>query len=118
MKNLALLSLLLVSAPQAADDRPNILFAIADDWAWPHAGVYGDTTVKTPTFDRVAKEGLLFTHAFCASPSCTPSRAAILTGQQIYRLENSGNLWSQLAPKFETYPDLLEKAGYAVGLWG
>jgi len=118
MKNLALLSLLLVASPQAADDRPNILFAIADDWAWPHASVYGDPVVKTPTFDRVAKEGVLFTHAFSASPSCTPSRAAILTGQHIHRLEESGNLHSFLTPKFETYPDLLEKQGYVVGLQG
>jgi N-sulfoglucosamine sulfohydrolase len=118
MKTTLLLSLLLLAAPQAVDERPNILFAIADDWAFPHAGAYGDTVVKTPTFDKVAKEGVLFTHAFSASPSCTPSRAAILTGQYIHRLEDSGNLWSQLAPKFDTYPDLLEKQGYAVGLWG
>jgi arylsulfatase A-like enzyme len=118
MKLLALLPLLLLAAPQAGDERPNILFAFADDWAWPHAGVYGDTVVKTPVFDRVAKEGVLFTHGFCASPSCTPSRAAILTGQHIHRLEDSGNLWSLLSPKYDTYPDLLEKAGYVVGLQG
>ncbi len=118
MKILALLSLLLVAAPRPADDRPNILFAIADDWAWPHAGVYGDKVVKVPYFERVAKDGVLFTHAFCASPSCTPSRAAILTGQHIHRLEDSGNLWSTLSTKFDTYPDLLEKEGYVVGLWG
>src|ERR1043166_277708 len=115
MKILSLLPLLLFVAPQ--DPRPNLIFAIADDWAWPHAGVYGDKVVKTPAFDRVAKEGVLFSHAFCASPSCTPSRAAILTGQHIHRLEDSGNLWSQLAPKYDTYPDLLEKQGYVVGLW-
>src|SRR6266516_351036 len=69
------------AADPSADPRPNILFAMADDWAWPHAGVYGDKVVKTPTFDRVAAEGILFTHTFCAAPSCTPSRAAILTGQ-------------------------------------
>src|SRR6185295_7851955 len=118
MKIALLFPLLLLAAPQAADERPNILFAIADDWAWPHAGVYGDTVVKTPIFDQVAKDGVLFTHAFCASPSCTPSRAAILTGQHIHRLEDSGNLWSQLAPKYDTYPDLLEKQGYVVGLQG
>ena len=74
--------------------------------------------MKTPTFDRVAAEGALFTHSFCASPSCTPSRAAMLTGQHIYRLEDSGNLWSLLPAKFDTYPDLLEKQGYVVGLQG
>src|SRR5204863_2042928 len=59
-------------SPAAADARPNILLCIADDWSWPHAGAYGDTVVKTPTFDRVAAEGVLFTRAFCAAPSCSP----------------------------------------------
>src|SRR4051812_17789279 len=44
---------------------PNIVFCLADDWSWPHAEVYGDRTIKTPAFDRVAREGMLFTHAFC-----------------------------------------------------
>ena len=51
----------------AKDPRPNIFFAIADDWSWPHAGVYGDTCVKTPTFDRIAREGILFAHSFTAA---------------------------------------------------
>jgi N-sulfoglucosamine sulfohydrolase len=119
MKLIALLPLLLLAQPgQAPDERPSFLFAVADDWSYGHAGAYGDKTVQTPTFDRVAAEGVLFTHSFCASPSCTPSRAAALTGQAIHRLEDSGNLWSRLAPKFDTYPDLLEKQGYAVGLQG
>jgi N-sulfoglucosamine sulfohydrolase len=106
------------AAEPAADRRPNILFALADDWAWPHAGAYGDKVVRTPAFDRVAREGVLFRHAFCAAPSCTPSRAAVLTGQAIHRLEESGNLWSILRKKFDCYPDLLEAAGYQVGLTG
>jgi uncharacterized sulfatase len=106
------------AADRPADARPNILIAMADDWSWPHAGVYGDKVVKTPVFDRLAAEGLLFSHTFCVSPSCTPSRAALLTGQAIHRLEESGNLWSTLQKKYETYPDLLEAAGYVVGLTG
>ena len=101
----------------AGTARPNILFAIADDWGWPHAGVYGDPVVKTPTFDRVAKEGVLFQHAFISSPSCTPSRNAILTGQQFWRLGTGANLWSTLDTKFKTYPLLLQEAGYFVGHW-
>lgn len=110
-------------SPLRAADRPNILLAIADDWGYPHAGVYGDPVVKTPTFDRLAREGVLFTHAFVSSPSCTPSRAALLTGQWHWRLEESANLHSTLQAKFRTYPELLrDYAGYFVGhsrkAWG
>jgi arylsulfatase A-like enzyme len=104
------------------DERPNILFAIADDWGWPHAGAYGDPVVQTPVFDRVAREGVRFEHAYVSSPSCTPSRAAILTGQWHWRLEESANLWSTLRKEYPVYPDLLEEAGYFIGLerkgWG
>ncbi len=104
------------------DERPNILLAIADDWGWPHAGAYGDPVVATPTVDRLAHEGVLFEHAYVASPSCTPSRAAILTGQWHWRLEESANLWSTLRKEYPVYPELLEEAGYFVGLerkgWG
>ncbi|OHE82678.1 MAG: hypothetical protein A2107_13915 [Verrucomicrobia bacterium GWF2_62_7] len=105
-------------APETADKRPNILYCLADDWGWPHAPQYGDKVIQVPTFDRVAREGVLFTHAFCASPSRTPSRGAMLTGQAIHRLEAGGNLWSVLPKKFKVYPDLLEEAGYFVGLQG
>jgi arylsulfatase A-like enzyme len=45
-------------------ERPNILFAIADDWSWSHTGVYGNFLVCTPVFDRVGREGVLFAHCF------------------------------------------------------
>lgn len=106
----------------AAGQRPDILLCIADDWAWPHASAYGDRVVRTPTFDRVARQGVLFTNAFCAAPSCTPSRAAILTGQAPHRLAEGGNLWGLLSARFPVYTDLLEQAGYLVGFtrkgWG
>lgn len=98
--------------------RPNILFAIADDWSWPHAGSFGDRAARTPNFDRVAAEGILFSSAFCAAPSCTASRSAVLTGQDPHRLEESANLWSTLSTRFPVYPDILEQAGYFVGLAG
>ncbi|HNS20294.1 MAG TPA: sulfatase [Sedimentisphaerales bacterium] len=103
-------------------ERPNILFCIADDWSWPHASIAGDRVVKTPTFDAVAREGVLFSNAFVTAPSCTPSRGSIVTGQWHWRLEEGGNLWSTLPAKFPVYPDLLERAGYCVGCtrkgWG
>ena len=112
----------LAAVTVAAADRPNILLCVADDWGWPDAGAYGDPVVKTPAFDRVAREGALFTHAFVTSPSCTPSRNSILTGQWPWRLGAGVNLWSSLAPEHVVYPDVLAAHGYAVGhaskAWG
>ncbi len=104
------------SAPAA--ERPNVLLIIADDWSYPHAGAYGDRTVRTPRFDRLAAEGALFSSSFCASPSCTPSRGALLTGRPVHQLENGANLWSVLPSKFATYPDRLAKVGYKIGQSG
>lgn len=100
-----------------SNKRPNILFCIADDWGWPHAGAYGDAVVKTPTFDRLASQGVLFENAFVSSPSCTPSRNAILTGQFHWRLQEGANLWSTLDVIYPVYPLLLENEGYHVGYW-
>lgn len=99
--------------------RPNIFFCISDDQSWLHAGAYDDKIVKTPNFDRIAKEGVLFTHSFCAAPSCTPSRAAVLTGQEIWRLGEGAILRGALSKnKYKVYTTLLEQAGYHVGFTG
>jgi len=97
------------------ESKPNILFCISDDQSWLHTGAMGDPVVKTPAFDQIAREGILFTNAFCDAPSCAPSRAAILTGQHIWRLEEAGNIHSKLPEKFPRYTDLLENAGYVIG---
>jgi len=104
-----------LGARQPAPSRPNILVIIADDWSYPHAGAYGDRVVKTPTFDRVAREGVLFRNAFAAAPSCTPSRASLLTGRAVHQLGEGGNLWGFLPSRFDVYPDRLESAGYVIG---
>ena len=81
MKRPAILLFCALLAPSWADcaegERPNILFAIADDWG-PHAGAYGTGWVETPAFDRIAREGLLFRHAFTPMAKCAPSRAIVL----------------------------------------
>ncbi len=118
-KTAAILAIVLCVAGSAlAAERPNILFCIADDWGWPHAGAYkNDEVLKTPAFDRVAREGVLFHHAYISSPSCTPSRNAILTGQWHWRLGPGANLWSTLREDLEVNPHLLRSAGYHVGSW-
>ena len=95
--------------------RPNILFALADDWSFGHAGAYGCTWVKTPAFDRIAREGVLFTHAFTPTGKCAPSRACILTGRNPWQLKAAANHWCYFPPEFKTYAEALEENGYFVG---
>jgi arylsulfatase A-like enzyme len=66
------------AAPAPA--RPNIVVFLSDDHGWLDSPVFATTNVRTPAMARLAAEGLAFTHAFVASPSCAPSRAALLTG--------------------------------------
>jgi N-sulfoglucosamine sulfohydrolase len=118
--HLAVLAALVFAAGIRAADapRPNILFIIFDDWGWQHAGAYGCDWVKTPNFDRVAKEGVLFKNAFTSNPKCSPCRATILTGRNSWQLEEAVCHGGIFPPKFAVYPDLLEKGGYTVGLTG
>lgn len=102
----------------AEAQRPNILFIIFDDWGWQHAGAYGCTWVKTPNFDRIAREGILFKNAYTSNPKCSPCRATVLTGRNTWQLEEASCHNGIFPPKFAVYPDLLEKAGYNVGLTG
>src|SRR5687768_9669633 len=102
-----LLAVVVVSSEQmaaAADSQPNILFAIADDWG-RHAGAYGTPWINTPNFDRVAKQGLLFTQAFTPNAKCAPSRAIILTGRYSWQLEEAANHMCYFPAKFKSYPE-------------
>lgn len=103
------------TSPAPGPGRPNILFLMGDDWSWPHASAYGDAVIKTPTFDRIAREGVLFSNAFISAPSCTPSRLAIASGQYHWRLEGGKNLGGSLKEKVPVYPEMLQAAGYKIG---
>jgi len=108
----------LTHAETARARRPNFLFIITDDQSWKHVGCYGDTAVRTPSMDALAKNGVRFANAYCAAPSCSPSRAAILTGQDIYRLEEGGILSGFIRDKFDVFPLMLQKSGYFIGNTG
>lgn len=99
----------------SAMEKPNILFLMRDDWSAPHAGILVDPVVKTPAFDRIARERVLFRNAFVSSPSCTPSRLAIATGQWHWRLEDGKNLGGALREGVPVYPEMLQAAGYQIG---
>ena len=103
---------------EASARKPNIVFCMADDWSWPHAGILGDPVVKTPNFDRIAREGVLFENAFVSTPSCTPSRLSILTGQHHWRLREGDSLGGSLREKFDVYTELLQESGYRIGRFG
>jgi arylsulfatase A-like enzyme len=95
--------------------RPNILFAIADDASWKHFGAYGCDWVKTPAFDRVAAEGILFSRAYTPNAKCAPSRSCILTGRNSWQLEEAANHSPLFPAKFKTYAEALGENGYWVG---
>lgn len=103
-------------APRPAPKRPNILFALADDWGGGHAGAYGCTWVRTPAFDRVAREGLLFHRAYTPNAKCAPSRASILTGRNSWQLKEAGNHLGFFPIEFKTFTETLRENGYFVGL--
>jgi arylsulfatase A-like enzyme len=104
------------------DVRPNILFAIADDASYPHMGAYGTDWIRTPAFDRVAREGLLFRNCYTPNAKCAPSRSSILTGRNSWQLEEAANHWPYFPQKFKTYAESLAANGYYVGYtakgWG
>lgn len=98
--------------------RPNILFAIMDDWGFGHAGAYGCTWVKTPAFDRIAERGVTFNNTFTSNPKCAPCRASILTGRNSWQLKEAVNHYSIFPRDFAVFPDVLEQSGYFVGMTG
>ncbi len=91
---------------------------MADDWSYGHAGAYQCRWVKTPGFDRVARDGLLFTNAYTPNAKCAPSRACILTGRNPWQLKAGCNHWAFFPPEFKTYAEALGEHGYTVGVTG
>lgn len=98
--------------------KPNILFAIADDWSYGHAGAYGCKWIKTPAMDRVAREGILFTQAYTPNGKCSPSRASLITGRNPWQLKAAGNHWPYFPPEFKSWPEALGEHGYFTGMTG
>ena len=78
----------------------------------------GCEAVKTPAFDWVAENGIYFENAYCSAPSCSASRASILSGRNGFELEQGGDLWSKFPAKFKTYTGYSREQGYKVGYTG
>lgn len=119
---LALLLLAVVmptfASATAPATRPNILIAVADDWSYPHASAYGTTWTKTPHFDRVAREGLLFTRAYTPVAKCSASRATLLLGRHPW-MNGAGFVhYGYFPAQYATYAEALRTHGYFTGFTG
>ena len=112
-----------VSVIMAEESKPNFIIIFTDDQGYGDLGCFGSTKIKTPNIDRMAKEGRRFTNFMVASPVCTPSRAALLTGcypkrvgmhqHVLFPSSNKG-----LNPEEYTIGDHLKKQGYATAAFG
>ncbi len=125
-----LLSLLLAFAGavlRGASEKPNVIFILADDLGWGDVGCFGQTKIKTPHLDRMASEGVLFTHSYAGTTVCAPTRCALLTGRHTGHAAIRAN--RELQPEGQeplpagtfTVAQLFKKAGYttaAFGKWG
>lgn len=92
--------------------QPNILFLIADDLSWHSVGFMGDPVVKTPNLDRLATEGIVFTHAAVTTSICMVSRASMLTGRWLSQM-GAARVTPDTWP--DTWPARLRAAGYYGG---
>ncbi len=130
---LGVVALFATTAPAA--DRPNFVFFLVDDFGWGDLGCYGSTFHETPNIDKLAEEGMRFTHAYSACTVCSPSRAAILTGRYPARLHLTDWIaghgrknpkllipdWTmKIGHDLTTLPEALKDEGYRsefVGKW-
>ena len=96
-----------------APDRPNIMLFLSDDHGADFVGCYGNPAVRTPNIDRLARDGMKFNRVFAASPTCSPSRAAMFTGLWPQRNGTMGN-HTECRPGIKTLPDYLQPLGYRV----
>jgi len=110
-----------------AAEKPNLIFILADDLGYGELGCYGQQVIQTPRLDRMAKEGLRFTHFYAGATVCAPSRSVLMTGQHHGRTRVRGNADRQnpaaqaLRPGDVTVAKVLKEAGYAtalIGKWG
>lgn len=108
-----------------AESKPNIVLILNDDQGYQDLGCYGSPDIETPNVDQLASEGMRFTDFYVASPVCSASRAAYLTGCYPYRVGVPGVFFPNrghfgMSPKYVTLAEVLKGAGYAtkaVGKW-
>ncbi len=105
----------------ASNERPNIIFIMADDLGYGDLGCYGQKLIQTPSIDRMASEGMLFRDFYAGSTVCAPSRSVLMTGQHMghtFVRGNGGGTIQSLRKRDVTVAQVLKKAGYQTALCG
>lgn len=113
------------AAQQRDGERPlNVVFLVSDDQRADTIGALGNAQIRTPNLDRLARDGMAFTNAFCQGSTipavCAPSRAMYLTGRSLYRATAPGQDPQKALPAHPTWPETFRQAGYAtcgIGKW-
>ncbi len=110
---------LVAGAASLHGSRPNILFLLTDDQGYGDLSVHGNPVLKTPNMDRFHDESLRFTN-WHNSPTCAPTRSALLTGRHEFRNGITHTILERerLSPKATTIAQVLKKAGYSTGIFG
>ncbi len=125
----SILTILLVAicfptSARSADDKPNIIYILADDLGYGDLGCYGQQLIKTPNIDRLAAEGIRFTDHYSGAPVCAPARCVLLTGLHTGHcpirnnspLKQEGNV--PIPKSYMTLGEVMKQAGYATGAFG
>jgi arylsulfatase A-like enzyme len=124
---LAILVAVLAASCASASARPNLIWILADDLGYADLGCYGQTVITTPHLDRMAKEGMRFTHFYAGATVCAPSRSVLMTGLHHGHTRVRGNAGQTnpaaqaLQPGDVTVASVLQKSGYKtalIGKWG
>jgi arylsulfatase A-like enzyme len=108
----------------AADQKPNLVFILADDLGYAELGCYGQKVIQTPSLDQMAREGLRFTQFYAGATVCAPSRSVLMTGMHHGHTRvrgNGGGNRQALRENDVTVARVLHDAGYRtalIGKWG
>ncbi|TCN75785.1 arylsulfatase A-like enzyme [Vibrio crassostreae] len=106
-----------MSMPVLASQSPNILFILTDDLGFNQIGAYGDTPIKTPNLDKLAKNGIRFTQAYAGNTVSSPSRVSLFTGRDSQLMRNNSNT-VQLHEMDVTMAHVLKHASYDTAMFG
>ena len=111
------LAILLLASHVYGDSKPNVILVMADDMGWAQTGYYGYPHMKTPNLDDMAKNGLRMDRFYAGAPSCTPTRATVMTGRTNDRT-GGFRVGHSINKQEKMLSSAFRKAGYATGHFG